>query len=273
MISIRARLMPLAGLALSIAAALAGCKKQQVATPPEPPGLPTLDAEHALLGKALARSVQPGGVDYGALRADRTDLDAYRAQLAATTIPDDPAARMALYINAYNAWTLALVIDKLPSDPASWPSWSIKDAGTLAQNVWKTFEFELAGRRYTLDALEHELLRPMGDPRIHMAINCASKSCPALAATPYTAAGLEAQLAAAVVAFVDDPTQLRLSGDSLAVNPILDWFSADFAAGGGVAAFLKQHVRTPALREHFAAGRGFSYFEYDWRLNLAFAAP
>jgi Protein of unknown function, DUF547 len=266
--SLRSRLLPIAGFALSILATLTGCKKQ-VETPPAPPELQTLDADHALLGKVLARTVRPSGVDYAALRADEADLDAYRAQLAATTIPEAPAERMALYINAYNAWTLALVVGKLPAERASWPSWSIKDAGTVTRNVWKTFEFELAGRRYTLDALEHELLRPMGDPRIHFAINCASKSCPALAATPYTAAGLERQLADAVKAFVDDPTQLRLTGDRLAVNPILDWFSADFAAGGGVAAFLKQHVTEPAVRAHLHAGGGFTYFDYDWRLNLA----
>ncbi|MFN0246668.1 MAG: DUF547 domain-containing protein [Kofleriaceae bacterium] len=257
---------------LSILAAMIGCKKQQVAIPPEAREareLPAIDAEHSQLAPVLTRSVRPTGVDYAALRANHADLDTYRAQLAAATIPEAPAEKMALYINAYNAWTLALVIEKLPTDPAAWPAWSIKDAGSLTQNVWKTFEFELAGKRYTLDALEHELLRPMGDPRIHFAINCASKSCPPLAATPYTAAGLERQLADAVKVFVDDPTQLRLKGKSLQVNPILDWFKDDFKAGGGVAAFLKQHVTTPAVRAHLAAGGDFTYFDYDWRLNLA----
>lgn len=251
---------------------LLGCDAQRVPTPvtasaSSSPSTPSAD-EHALLAEVLVENVRPDGVDYAALRRDHTKLDAYRAQLARIKLPDDKRERMALYINAYNAWTLALVVDLLPADRAKWSSWSIKDGGSLTQNVWKKFDFELAGERLTLDRLEHERLRPMGDPRIHFAINCASRSCPSLAATPYHAQTLEAELAAATQAFLKDPTQLRLRGGALEINPILDWFAADFASLGGVRAFLRDHVVEGPIKEYLRGTGKLGFFDYDWSLNL-----
>lgn len=256
------------GLGLLVLACL-GCDSQRVATPSVPPAQDfMLDDEHALLAQVLAAVVHADGVDYAALRRDHATLDAYRAQLARTTVPADPRAKMALYINAYNAFTLALVVDLLPEAEARWPTWSIKDGGTTLQSVWKKYDFELAGQRITLDQLEHVRLRPMGEPRIHFAINCASRSCPALAATPYRARTLEADLTAAVRVFVDDPRQLRLVGDKLLVNPILDWFGADFAVVGGVRSYLRDHVVEGPLKAHLRGSGALGYFDYDWTLNL-----
>ncbi len=229
-----------------------------------------LTADHSEFAHILRVVVRAGGVDYAALRRDPSALDRYRAQLAATTIPADRAAKLALYINAYNAWTLALVAQKLPQDPASWSSWSIKEAGGWITSVWKLYTFELAGQRYTLNQLEHEILRPFGEPRIHFAINCASRSCPPLIAQPFVAATLDEQLEAVSVAFSTSPNHVRLVDGAVQVNPILDWFGADFSAGGGggVVAFLAKRA-TPAVRERLAAGVKPGFFAYDWSLNLA----
>ena len=147
-----------------------------------------------------------------------------------------PTRGVALFINAYNACTLALVVDRLPADASTWATWSIKDAGSTFTSVWRSYRFEVAGKRYTLDEMEHAVLRPLGDPRIHMAINCASRSCPPLIAEPFRLATLDAQLEAAARAFAASPHHLRLDEGVLRINPILDWFGADFAAGGGVRA-------------------------------------
>jgi len=235
--------------------------------------VPPLDAEHREFAAVLHVAVKPDGVDYAALRADHAALDRYRAQLAAVAQPTDRSGKLALFINAYNAQTLALVISKLPADPATWPSWSIKDAGSTFTSVWKAYSFVVAGRRYTLDELEHTVLRPLGEPRIHVAINCASKSCPPLAAQPYLVATLDAQLEATARAFAADPYHVRLEQGVLRINPILDWFGEDFTAGGGIRAFLRARVPAGPVADYLAGGKPLKFFDYDWKLNLATVKP
>ena len=235
--------------------------------------VPPLDAEHREFATVLHVAVKPDGVDYAALRADRAALDRYRAQLAAVALPADRPGKLVLFINAYNAQTLALVISKLPTDPAAWPTWSIKDAGGIFTSVWKAYSFVIAGRRYTLDEIEHKVLRPLGEPRIHVAINCASKSCPPLAAQPYLVATLDAQLKATARAFAADPYHLRLEQGVLRINPILDWFGEDFTAGGGVRAFLRANVPAGPVADYLAGSKPLKFFDYDWKLNLAAAKP
>ena len=229
--------------------------------------VPPLDAEQHELATVLTLCVKPHGVDYAALRHDHAALERYRAQLAATTMPQDKAGKIALLINAYNACTLHLVALKLPADETTWPKWSIKNAGNATSDVWKAYTFELAGQRYTLDQIEHHLLRPLGDPRVHFAVNCASRSCPPLLAQPYLAATLDAQLDSVATAFARDPYHVRLVSGKLQINPILDWFSEDFSAVGGVAKFLSPRA-SPEVRQYLDAGKKISYFEYDWLLNL-----
>ncbi len=244
---------------------------EEVATPAVV--VPPLDAEHHEFAAVLHAAIKPDGVDYAALRADHAALDRYRAQLAAVTLPTDRPGKIALLINAYNAETLALVVSKLPADPAQWPTWSIKDAGSTFTNVWKAYNFDIAGRRYTLDELEHAVLRPLGEPRIHFAINCASRSCPPLAARPYLAATLDAQLEATARAFVTDPYQVRLDHGELRVNPILEWFGDDFTASGGVRAFLRARVPAGAIADYLVDSKPLRFFDYDWTLNLAAVKP
>ncbi|MFW5828906.1 MAG: DUF547 domain-containing protein [Planctomycetota bacterium] len=237
----------------------------EMATPPVQ--APELDTEHALLASVLARVVHDDDVDYATLRDDHAELDRYRVQLATATEPSERAEQLAFYINAYNALTLALVIDRLPEDPADWPNWSIRDAGTLFSPVWKRFSFQVAGRWRTLDAIEHEILRPLNEPRIHFAINCASVSCPPLITEPYRAATLETQLERVATDFARSDYQVRLEQGQLRLNPILDWFSEDFEPVGGVRAFLLERVPAGPVAEALANAR-LRFFEYDWSLNL-----
>lgn len=231
--------------------------------------VPVLDANHSVLAKALAPIVKASGVDYAALRRDHSDLDKYRAQLARAEVPSDDKAKKAHLVNAYNAWTLALVERILPEDDSKWPEWSIKSGGTAIQSVWKRYTFELGGKRYTLDQVEHEMLRPMGDPRIHFAINCASRSCPRLIATPYVAVELDAQLDTVAAAFAADPAQVRLEEGKLLVNPLLDWFAKDFEKAGGVRAFLRDRAPEGPVKKHLSGDGKIEFLDYDWRLNLA----
>jgi hypothetical protein len=125
----------------------------------------------------------------------------------------------------------------------------------------------------TLDELEHKLLRPLGEPRIHFAINCASRSCPALADKPYLASTLEQQLEDTATLFANNSYHLRLVDGEVITNPILSWFADDFTKGGGVTKFLAHRVKPSPLAEKLSAGANLTYFTYDWALNLAEIPP
>ena len=227
------------------------------------------DAQHNELATVLKSIVKADGVDYAVLRRDTSALDRYRVQLARATTPTDAHEKIAFYINAYNAFTLTLVAEQLPADASTWNRWSIKDAGGWFTSVWKYYTFELSGTRVTLDHLEHALLRPLGEPRIHFAINCASRSCPSLAATPYLAITLEQQLETATKAFANNPYHVRLVDGDIITNPILSWFAADFAQSGGVTKFLASRVSPSPLAHQLTANATLTYFTYDWSLNIA----
>lgn len=164
--------------------------------------------------------------------------------------------RLAFYINAYNILAVQMVLDH-------WPVQSIKDAGSLLQSVWNKPAGRAAGREVTLDGIEHEILRRQGEPRIHMAIVCASLSCPDLQAEPYTAGKLSDQLDAASAGYLNNPAKgLRIEKGSVRVSKIFDWFAEDFKPSGGVEAFIARHH--PGLPAQLPVRANLPY---DWSLN------
>jgi hypothetical protein len=205
-------------------------------------------------------------VDYAALRRS-SDWRALVASLAAA----DPAClssraeRLAFWIDAYNV----LAIDWIAR---SEPVGSIRELGSLLRPVWKREAGRIGGRAYTLDEIEHGILRELSEPRIHAAIVCASVSCPSLAREPYRPEALDAQLDAALRRFLADPrkgSRLDAERGVLVLSPIFDWFSEDFAAAGGALAFVRPHL-PDATRAWLAAHDGrvrLEYFAYDWSLN------
>jgi hypothetical protein len=204
-------------------------------------------------------------VDYAAIARDPAWAALLR-DLAAAAPPADSAPRaerLAFWINAYNALAIDVVARNLPLA-------SIRDAGSLLRPVWKREAGHVGGRAVTLDEIEHEILRPMGEPRIHVAIVCASTSCPSLAREPFDAARLEAQLDAAAARFVADERKgVRVEADRVRLSPIFEWFASDFAAGGGVLAFVRHHA-APDLRAALARlgpDPRTVHFDYDWTLN------
>ncbi|HLF95669.1 MAG TPA: DUF547 domain-containing protein [Methylococcaceae bacterium] len=163
--------------------------------------------------------------------------------------------RLAFHINAYNILAIKTVLEH-------WPVQSIKDAGSLLRPVWKRPAGQVSGKPLSLDEIE-DGLRQLGEPRIHMAIVCASKSCPDLRREPYAAAKLDRQLAEAAAAFLDNPAKgLRVEDGAIRVSKIFDWFGGDFEAAGGVAVFLtRYHAALPAGLPVRAD------LPYDWSLN------
>lgn len=214
--------------------------------------------------RAVLEHIRPGNkngvslmlVDYKTIRDDGS-LD--RAYQALSTFPVASLAgreeKLAFYINAYNILALKMVADH-------WPLKSIKDVGSWFSPVWKKPSGELGGKVVTLDEVEHEILRPMGEPRMHMAVVCASVSCPDLRKEPFVAAKLDEQLNDQTTKFLNNAGKgLRVSKETIRVSKIFDWFEKDFRGQGGVEAFVRRYH--PDLPDY----RLKADIPYDWAVN------
>jgi hypothetical protein len=214
-------------------------------------------------------------VDYAGLKAERAGLQAVLQSWSAVSRKTfdswSRAQQMAFLINAYNGFTLELILSRYPDLK------SIRDLGSLLRSPWKQRFFTLLGEPRHLDWIEHETLRPnYPDARIHFAVNCASIGCPALRPEPFRAATLEAQLDDSTERFLRDRSRNRFDArrGELAVTKLLDWYGADFTVDGqpDPRGWLARHARwlgdTPAERELIAAADfTLRYTDYDWSLN------
>lgn len=157
--------------------------------------------------------------------------------------------KIAFWINAYNLAAIRKVLEVYPTP-------SITARG---EQVWKEVAISIAGKGYSLDDIEHKILRPAGEARIHFAIVCASLSCPDLLAGAYTARALEKQLDTQTRAFLANPTKgVRLEDNAIYLSAIFTWFAQDF---GDISNFLARHgilVKKELPRKELP---------YNWRLN------
>ncbi len=247
----------------------------------------TFDHNHAawtaLLKKhvLLLRNGQASQVRYAGFAQDRDALKAYLATLAAVPKANFDAftkpQRMAFLINAYNAYTVELILTKYPDLK------SIKDIGSFLSNPWKQKVAPLLGTTMTLDGIEHETLRVRGaydDPRIHFAVNCASIGCPMLREEAFTGDKLDAQLDAQALRFMSDRTRNRYDTGKqrLEVSKIFDWYGEDFRLGhrgiGSLDAFFAKYADqladAPADRDIVRGQKpSITHLDYDWALNDA----
>ncbi|MEE9208516.1 MAG: DUF547 domain-containing protein [Gemmatimonadota bacterium] len=229
-----------------------------------------VEGRHEAFNRLLAPFVQDGRVDYEGFQAHESDLDRYLLTLART----DPASltegeQLALWINAYNAFTIKLILSRYPELS------SIRDI----PRRWQVRRWSVGGERYSLDDIEHEILRvDFDEPRIHFAIVCASFSCPDLAAEAYTADRIDTQLDEAARRFLANREKgfrveaLPGEGHSRAeirVSRIFKWFRKDFERQGSLVEFLLPLVPAPEralLRPHVEDVR-VRFLDYDWSLN------
>jgi len=221
--------------------------------------------DHRLYAELLAQHVRDGLVDYRGLKQQEAHLDRYLDYLAGIA-PDglSDKERFAFYANAYNAWTLKLILDHYPGIE------SIKDTGSFWQSPWKKKIARIDGDLLTLDEIEHDILRPQfRDPRVHFAINCAAKSCPPLYNIPFSGRDIDRQLDHITRSFINDPARYRVEGDTLYVSRIFKWFGEDFDedpigffqkyAEGALLSLLKERSGNMRVK----------YLDYDWSLNGA----
>jgi hypothetical protein len=223
--------------------------------------------DHAPWTKLLKAHVTAEGmVDYEGMRADSPALQRYLDALAAH--PPDTAAwsdheQMAYWINAYNAYTVALILDH-------WPVESIKDIGPAIQipfvlSPWDIKFIKIGGNEMDLNHIEHGILRKQfDDPRIHFAVNCASISCPPLRREAYTGAQLDEQLREQTVSFINNPSYNKISTDEVEISKLFSWYQGDFTTRGSLIDFLKEYSKKPINNE-----AEVNYMTYDWSLNAA----
>jgi len=230
--------------------------------------------DHGLLDAVLKDHVQRGLVDYRAVKEDAR-LAQYLEQLATADLSllDTGNEKMAFYINAYNAYTLQLVA-------SAYPTTSIRliDAlGSTADSVdeaspWKIEFAVIAGETYSLDHIEHEILRKDfdGDPRIHFAIVCAAISCPILRSEAFVAERLDEQLESQGKWFFAWRNSFDAKAKTARLSKIIEWFEVDF--GGSKEASLKTALpylepRLARALEGNEAEWEVVYAAYDWTLN------
>lgn len=216
-------------------------------------------------------------VDYGAFAQQRAQLKVYLDALSAVeesefkTWPKDD--QLAFLINAYNAWTVELIL-------TAWPDIeSIKDLGGLFSTPWEKAFIPLFAQEVSLDDIEHGFIRGSGgynDPRIHFAVNCASVGCPALRAEAFTGEELDAQLAEQTKLFLSDHSRNRLQGNKIELSSIFKWYREDFEKGWlgyeSLEQFLLDYRQDLALTDKVVKkleknNQTINFLKYDWLLN------
>ncbi|QDS94516.1 hypothetical protein FF011L_32950 [Roseimaritima multifibrata] len=220
---------------------------------------------------------QNGNVNYAKWKQTPADVRALEQFLSylSTANPKARASqteKVAFWINAYNALTVHGILREYPTS-------SIRNhtAKLFGYNIWDDLLLTVGGTPYSLNQMEHEILRKMGEPRIHFAIVCASRSCPRLLSEAYTSAELDGQLTAnAKVFFANSGNfQYDVNGRKFRLSAIMDWFGEDF--GRDQAAQLRTIAPYLPSRAAYDAAIGnsvsVSYLDYDWGLNDQATAP
>ncbi|KEO74098.1 DUF547 domain-containing protein [Anditalea andensis] len=220
---------------------------------------------HQLWNELLSLYVtEQGKVNYKGLIKDKPKLERYLYTLSSSP-PDkntwSEQEQLAYWINAYNAFTVKLIIDHYPvkSIQDLHPTFKIP----LINTVWHRKFFQIGGEDASLDEIEHKILRKEFDePRIHFAINCASVSCPPLRNEAYEAAILERQLDEQARIFINHTRYNKLGTDRIEISPIFSWFKADFTTQSSLIDYLNKYAKN---RIHPNAK--VTHMKYNWDLN------
>ena len=222
---------------------------------------PTVD--HSIYSELLMKYVKNGRVDYAGFKSEETKLDNYLKILEKVDskgLSEDE--QFAFYANAYNAWTIKLILSGYPEVK------SIKDFGSIFKSPWKKEIVRIDGDVITLDNVEHDILRPrFKDPRVHFAINCAAISCPPLRPEPFQGDILSTQLDDSTRSFLNDPTNYEFEGNNFYVSRIFKWFGEDF--DHDVLSFYLKYAEGD-LKQKLEANPDkidVKYLKYDWALN------
>jgi len=215
------------------------------------------NAQTAIFNNLLQEHVTKDGiVDYK--NFDGQKLKKYITYLEDTSpgISWSENKQKAFWINAYNAYTIQLILKNYPLKSIT----DIKEKGKIA---WKIPFAKVGGTTYTLDHIEHEILgKTLFDPRIHVGVNCASGSCPKLGNVAFTEENIEETLAQLMKDFINDADRNKVSKKKAQISSIFNWFQEDFTKNSTVIDYLNKYSETK-----INSNAKISYLKYDWSLN------
>ncbi|TAE48711.1 MAG: DUF547 domain-containing protein [Bacteroidetes bacterium] len=241
--------------------ALAGCLSVFYVKPPKLMQGQLPPPSHAIWDSLLRQYASDDGrVNYRGFLEDRDRLDTYLALLDqhAPAPGWSRADSLAYWINAYNAFTIRVILDHYPLKSIR----ELNDINLIA-TIWDKPLFRIGGEPISLGQIEHRILREdFHEPRIHFAINCASVSCPVLRSEAYTAQQIESQLEDQTRRFFADSTRNHFTPEKAELSSILLWFRGDFTREGSLIDFVNRYA--PVTLPPDAK---VSHIDYDWRLN------
>ena len=213
--------------------------------------------------KTHVKTVTQSGIQFNAVNYTNWGKDPRHAKVRDEILKTNPNTlkskndKLAYWINAYNVLTVDLITREKETK-------SIKNLGTLFNSPWKKFSWKINGKAHTLDGIEHKIIRPMNEPRIHFAINCAAKSCPDLRREAYRSNKLNGQLQHQVNLTLNNATKGFKSTNgnkAVKVTKVMDWFAKDFNKGN-----LNSWLQ-PYKKQFVNANTKIGFFDYDWSLN------
>ena len=218
-----------------------------------------IQAQTSIFDSLLQKNVdKTGRVDYQSLKNNETLLDNYLAYIQNNEPTKEWSSnkKKAFWINTYNAYTIKIILNNYPLK-------SIRDIKIDGKTAWKIPFVKVGQKRYTLDQIEHKILRKkFNDPRIHVGINCASVSCPRLWNFAFTEDNIASSLDNLMKVFINDTTRNKISKKNVALSEIFNWFSKDFIKNGTIINYLNTYAAIKISEK-----ASIKYLTYDWSLN------
>ncbi len=217
---------------------------------------PPTTVSHAAWNALLTQYVSSAGkVNYQGMKASQAKLETYLATLQkGISSSASKGEKMAFWINAYNAFTVKLIVDNYPVK-------SIKDL--KGGKPWDAKFVNIGGKSYSLNNIEHDILRAnYFDPRLHFVLVCAAKSCPKLLNKAYTAGNLGVEMTNQAKYFINNPAKNKISANSAQVSKLFDWYKGDFTKSGSLVSYLNKYANTK-----LSSGAKITHLTYDWSLN------
>lgn len=217
------------------------------------------DDLHKPFTDVLNESVNNGQVDYQAIKNNQKYFQ-YLESLKEMRSFESKNEELAYWINAYNALVIQGILNG--GSPRSFFS---------RMSFFKKDKYQVNGKNISLYDIEHEIILPLGEPRIHFAINCASSSCPKLINQAYSAENLDEELTLAAKSFINDTMRNHFDETTniASISKIFSWFKNDFINHSGtVAKYISQYVNDQSVADALREGKfKIKYLKYDWNLN------
>jgi hypothetical protein len=242
-------------IATLFAALVVCCSPSCSQASPPPAATSAYPAEYAELLKIY---VMPEGVRYAAWHASQADVERLKKVtefFASTAPPTDRNASFAWHLNAYNAWILDAILAKYPT----------KGPMEGGNSFFQADRIVVSGKKTSFNDLEQKVIRPtFHDPRVHFALNCASRSCPPLQGKPFDPGTLDEDLNRLARAFINNNPQGVVSETDQVVrlSKLFDWYADDFGGKGNQAAFINRY-----REEALPSGAKVEFVDYNWSLN------